>query len=573
MFYSKGGSTSAVRNHLVGTHHIDIDNAGSTSSPSVASFLMAKRPALSKTRSIELDRKIAAFIAQDARPISLVEGKGFRNLMAFLEPEYELKSRTTTTELIKKMYNEGVQKLKLKLRDAKYVAFTTDMWTSIQNVAYMCITAHWINNDWELEAAVLQTRETPERHTGHNISIRLADCASEWGISVDKIAATVHDNGSNINLAIDLLDDWPDQRCFSHTLQLAIGAGLKVPAIDRMLGAARRLAAHFKRSTVAAQALREKQAALQANETSNVSEIVIDCSTRWNSVLDMLERLVELRWAIGAVLSDPNTTHRSAASTYEMTDDNWSLAQALVPVLKPFKQVTTMSSGQSYPSVSSVYPQLYIILKHIAGNQPDENTAVKQCRTSIAKELRSRYYPEGYSTLNASKAAVLDPRYKLLKFYDHHIRQETLDAVRLELDTLPLAPPTADNNSVQVLEEPKNKRARMSDDNIFADLTSLCAAEDATTTSDELAAYLMETPLSLHGDILQYWRDNSNRYPKLSVLAQKYLCIPATSVPSESVFSTAGHIVNKKRASLDPDTVDILVFLSRNWKLCCENEK
>lgn len=126
---------------------------------------------------------------------------------------------------------------------------------------------------------------------------------------------------------------------------------------------------------------------------------------------------------------------------------------------------------------------------------------------------------------------------------------------------------------MQVLEEPKNKRARMSDDNIFADLTSLCAAEDATTTSDELAAYLMETPLSLHGDILQYWRDNSNRYPKLSVLAQKYLCIPATSVPSESVFSTAGHIVNKKRASLDPDTVDILVFLSRNWKLCCENEK
>jgi hypothetical protein len=42
------------------------------------------------------------------------------------------------------------------------------------------------------------------------------------------------------------------------------------------------------------------------------------------------------------------------------------------------------------------------------------------------------------------------------------------------------------------------------------------------------------------------------------------LAIPATSAPSERVFSVAGNIVNKKRVRLKPDTVDLLIFLRGN---------
>jgi hypothetical protein len=54
------------------------------------------------------------------------------------------------------------------------------------------------------------------------------------------------------------------------------------------------------------------------------------------------------------------------------------------------------------------------------------------------------------------------------------------------------------------------------------------------------------------------------RYPQLVTLAVKYLGIPATSVSSERIFSKAGEIVNRRRASLKPSTVDMLVFLSKN---------
>jgi len=46
-------------------------------------------------------------------------------------------------------------------------------------------------------------------------------------------------------------------------------------------------------------------------------------------------------------------------------------------------------------------------------------------------------------------------------------------------------------------------------------------------------------------------------------LAKRYLCIPATLVPAEQVFSVAGEIVNK-RGSLKPENVNMLIFLNKN---------
>ena len=63
---------------------------------------------------------------------------------------------------------------------------------------------------------------------------------------------------------------------------------------------------------------------------------------------------------------------------------------------------------------------------------------------------------------------------------------------------------------------------------------------------------------------LKWWLSNEKYLPHLSLVARKYLCIPATSVPSERAFSTAGCVVNKKRSCLLPENVNKLVFLAEN---------
>lgn len=47
-------------------------------------------------------------------------------------------------------------------------------------------------------------------------------------------------------------------------------------------------------------------------------------------------------------------------------------------------------------------------------------------------------------------------------------------------------------------------------------------------------------------------------------VAKKYLVVPATSAPSERLFSKLGKIVNELRVSLKPDKAEMLTFLSRN---------
>ena len=72
-----------------------------------------------------------------------------------------------------------------------------------------------------------------------------------------------------------------------------------------------------------------------------------------------------------------------------------------------------------------------------------------------------------------------------------------------------------------------------------------------------------------------WWKLHQDDFPSLSKLALKYLCIPATSVPSERIFSLAGLVVNRLRARLSPEHVDMLIFLRKNFHHCdsYENEE
>ena len=80
----------------------------------------------------------------------------------------------------------------------------------------------------------------------------------------------------------------------------------------------------------------------------------------------------------------------------------------------------------------------------------------------------------------------------------------------------------------------------------------------------EITSYLDHPVLKPDTDPLVWWRDENTRFSNLANLAKRYLCICGTSVPSERVFSSAGHINNNLRNRLLPENVNKLVFLSKN---------
>ncbi|XP_060558884.1 E3 SUMO-protein ligase ZBED1-like [Ruditapes philippinarum] len=81
---------------------------------------------------------------------------------------------------------------------------------------------------------------------------------------------------------------------------------------------------------------------------------------------------------------------------------------------------------------------------------------------------------------------------------------------------------------------------------------------------EEIDKYMGIDLLDLNSDPLSWWKNNKWFFPHLAALAQKRLCVPATSVPSERVFSTAGDILSAQRAALSAENVDMLIFLKKN---------
>lgn len=87
------------------------------------------------------------------------------------------------------------------------IALTADAWTSVATEAYLGISCHFISDDWELTSLCLTTMPLEERHTGPNIAAWIQQAVERFEIPPSKIVAIVHDNGSNVVLAANILQE------------------------------------------------------------------------------------------------------------------------------------------------------------------------------------------------------------------------------------------------------------------------------------------------------------------------------------------------------------------------------
>jgi hypothetical protein len=64
-----------------------------------------------------------------------------------------------------------------------------------------------------------------------------------------------------------------------------------------------------------------------------------------------------------------------------------------------------------------------------------------------------------------------------------------------------------------------------------------------------------------------WWKNNQILIPHLAMVARRILVIPATSAPSERLFSAAGLTMAKDRARLLPANAETLIFLHGAWRV------
>ena len=83
--------------------------------------------------------------------------------------------------------------------------------------------------------------------------------------------------------------------------------------------------------------------------------------------------------------------------------------------------------------------------------------------------------------------------------------------------------------------------------------------------SSEIQNYkLMSAVHTKHFDVLAWWKAQASNFPNLQDFVKSILCIPASSAPSERVFSKANNVVSKLRSRLSSERSKALTYLAEN---------
>ena len=488
-------------------------------------------------RQKSLDNALLEIVATDMQPSSIVNDKGFNKFINMLDSRYQLPSRRSLMRKLPEKYEEVKVTVKNQLNTASHVCLTTDIWTSRTTQGYMTVTCHFINELWQMQSIILETFNLCVSHTAENIAAELKRIADEWMIA-DKVVALVTDNAANV-VAAARITGWKHIPCFAHTLNLIVQAAISADTVLADLKKkCKDIVTFFHHSAKASDKLREIQKQLGIHE----GKLIQDVETRWNSTFYMFKRMLEQHHAVTTTLclQGKNELCLSLADLEKI--------KAATKVLQPFETATTEMSAEKYVSISKIIP-IARSLQRLTGNDASQGV-----NKELVAQMRQRFVNmEGNGVL--AKSTLLDPRFKKLAFLN-------VGASRTNAESLV--------HEMAALEMPEDVPTPLPKGDVLWQAFDAKVADTANTRQGmndslfESRRYFEEHVISREEDPLTWWCANNKHYPGLAKLAKRYLCITATSVPSERLFSKAGELVSHKRSCLKPKNVNMFLFLNQN---------
>ncbi|KAL7090882.1 hypothetical protein ACP275_12G069900 [Erythranthe tilingii] len=478
--------------------------------------------------------KLVEMIVLDELPFKIVEGEGFRKYSACVQPRFIVPSRMTVARDCMKLYFDEEQKLRSLLKSER-ICLTTDTWTSIQNINYICLTTHWIDKEWKLQKRILSFCVIPD-HKCKKIGKMIENCLLNW--EIDKILTITVDNASPNDGAINyvrkntkgwkttVLDhEFLHVRCCAHILNLI--------AKDARLQT-------FKKCA-------------DIKKIASKSSVCLDIETRWNSTYLMLEAAAKFGKAFER-LGEDDSSYRMYFALGDKDNDDGG------------------------PKSKFWGRREFLLSKH-----PDP----KVCLMALEMHKKIKKYWKSLDKLNflVYSATVLDPRYKLrfVRFcfnqvYENDttstsVMEEQVKKMLIHLyEYYQNCSPCQNSQSGAAISSQAPIEVMDTDDD-FESGNSLAfqfakqMEKDACVQSkSELTRYLEENCENNveSFDLLRWWKENSIRFPILSQLARDVLAIPVSTVASESAFSTSGRILDPYRSSLNTEMVEALVCL-QSW--------
>ncbi|KAL1194425.1 putative AC transposase [Cardamine amara subsp. amara] len=182
---------------------------------------------------------IGLAIIEHGLPYSFVEYRRIKEAFLYANSSIEFWTRNTAVADCLKIYEKEKMKLRNTLNEIPgRFCLTTDLWRALTVEGYMCLTAHYIDSDWNLQAKILAFCKFPPSHIGAAIATKVLALLKDWGLEKIVFTITVDNASSNDNMqgilkkqlrkSLVCNGEFFHIRCVAHILNLIVQSGLNV---------------------------------------------------------------------------------------------------------------------------------------------------------------------------------------------------------------------------------------------------------------------------------------------------------------------------------------------------------
>ncbi|CAI6373161.1 unnamed protein product [Macrosiphum euphorbiae] len=341
-------------------------------------------------------------------------------------------------------------------------------------------------------------------------------------------------------------------RCAVHTLQLCILDGFKNAPITSCIVQARKVVKKLRTPKYATWLKRK-----------NLKYAIIDNETRWNSVYNMLFRLLELK--------EFCQTHHNTNTELKLKKSEWDSIKSIVDALEPVK-IATLALQKQDINLGDFYG---VWLKASHGLQSNGSILAKQ----ILKSMKQREVLLLKNPVFLA-AIFLDPRYQcMLNEADkntgiNHLVKTWKFMIQIQDDICE----TGDVNNSAIastnVDSPNNTTETTDDQDVFelflSSQSSASSHHSGTGILDDISVKLCNfkdvNRLHYKTNILTFWETQKHDNFELYKLATIVLAVPATQVSVERSFSGIKFILSDLRTSLSANLLDAIMIVRSNTK-------
>lgn len=517
---------------------------------------------------------LARMIIVHGYPLAMVDHVGFKVFVKNLQPLFEVVPNNSVEQACMEIY--GKEKLKVYETINKLhgrINLSVEMWSSPENVEYLCLTAHYIDEDWKLQKKILSFVTLDSSHTEDMLSEVINKCLMDWDVDRKLFALTFDNCSTDDDIVIRIKEQIShkrpllstgqlyDVRSAAHVLNSIVQDAME--ALREVTQKIRASVKYVKSSQVTQGKFNEISQEVGINSEKN---LLFDCPIRWNSTYLMLETALEYRGAF-SLLQEHDPDYISA-----LTDTEWEWASSVTGYLKLFLEITNVFSANKFPTANMYFPEVCDV--HIQ--------LIEWCKSpdkflsSMAVKMKAKF--DKYwskCSLALAVAAILDPRFKmkLVEYYYSQIYgstaldriKEVSDGIKELFNAYSICSTLVDQGSAlpgsSLPSTSNDTRDRLRGFDKFLHETS-----QSQNAISDLDKYLEEPvfPRNCDFNILNWWKVHMPRYPILSMMARDVLGTPMSTVAPESAFNIGGRVLDHCRSSLDANTRQALIC-TQDW--------